>query len=82
MGARNWLSEKPVVVLADTRGLYDSLDDMPHRYWTVEELHADLQRLREELVAAGKGSNTVQTYTDRAERYVRWLEGKYDPRAR
>jgi hypothetical protein len=33
-------------------------------------------------VAAGKESNTVQTYIDRAGRYVRWLEGQYDPRAR
>lgn len=55
---------------------------MPHRCWTVEELYADLEKFREELIAVGKEANTIQTYIDRAERYIRWLEGKYHPNAR
>lgn len=54
---------------------------MPHRCWTVEELHADLERFREELVAAGKVPSTVHTYFDRAERFIRWLNHEYDPKA-
>ena len=53
---------------------------MTHPCWTTEELYAGLERFRDELVAAGKADHTVQTYVDRAERYIRWLDGKYDPR--
>jgi hypothetical protein len=55
---------------------------VPHRCWTTEELYADLERFRAELIAAGKADHTVQTYVDRAQRYIRWLDGKYDPEAR
>lgn len=47
--------------------------------WTVEELRAELDRYRSALVAAGKVPNTVQTYVDRADRFIRWLVGEYDP---
>lgn len=47
--------------------------------WDVEELRAELDRYRSALVAAGKVPNTVQTYVDRADRFVRWLAGEYDP---
>jgi hypothetical protein len=53
---------------------------MPHRCWTIEELYAELDRFRKVLTDAGKEPNTIATYTDRAERYLRWLEGKYHPR--
>ena len=47
--------------------------------WDVEELRAEIERYRTALVAAGKVPNTVQTYVDRADRFVRWLAGEYDP---
>lgn len=47
--------------------------------WDIEELRAEIERYRAELIAAGKVPNTVHTYVDRAERFVRWLAGEYDP---
>jgi hypothetical protein len=47
--------------------------------WDVEGLRRELDRYRGALVAAGKVPNTVQTYVDRADRFVRWLAGEYDP---
>jgi len=43
------------------------------------ELRSELDRYRSALVAAGKVPNTVQTYVDRADRFIRWLAGEYDP---
>lgn len=47
--------------------------------WDVEALRRELDRYRAALVAAGKVPNTVQTYVDRADRFIRWLAGEYDP---
>ena len=47
--------------------------------WDVEGLRRELGRYRAALVAAGKVPNTVQTYVDRADRFIRWLAGEYDP---
>lgn len=47
--------------------------------WDVEGLRRELDRYRAALVAAGKVPNTVQTYVDRADRFIRWLAGEYDP---
>lgn len=47
--------------------------------WTVEELHAELGLFEAELVAAGLTESSVKTYVDRAERFLRWLNGDYRP---
>jgi hypothetical protein len=47
--------------------------------WDIEELRAELDRYKTALVEAGKVPNTVQTYVDRADRFIRWLAGEYDP---
>jgi hypothetical protein len=47
--------------------------------WTIDQLREELKRFEEALVAAGKKINTINTYVDRAERFVRWLDGTYDP---
>lgn len=47
--------------------------------WGIEELRAEVERYQAALVASGKVPNTVQTYVDRADRFVRWLAGEYDP---
>lgn len=45
--------------------------------WTIEELEAELQRFECEARAAGLTEKTVQTYTDRPRRFLRWLAGDY-----
>ena len=47
--------------------------------WDIDALRFELERYRKALVDAGKVPNTVQTYVDRADRFVRWLAGEYDP---
>lgn len=48
--------------------------------WTIDELHAELGRFEAELRAAGLKDASVHTYTDRTERFLRWLVGDYTPR--
>jgi len=49
--------------------------------WTVPELRVALERYEGELRAAEMADATVQTYVDRAARFVSWLAGEYLPRA-
>jgi len=49
--------------------------------WTTTELAHEIERFEGELRAAGKTEQTIRTYIDRAERFVRWLDGGYDPTA-
>lgn len=49
------------------------------RGWTLEELHAELGVFEAELVAAGLMPNSVKTYVERSERFLRWLAGDYRP---
>ena len=48
--------------------------------WTADELDRELKRFEQELRAAGLRPNSVHTYVDRSERFVRWLRGDYHPR--
>ena len=50
--------------------------------WDIETLRAELDRYKAALVRSGKVPNTVQTYVDRADRFIRWLAGEYDPEER
>jgi hypothetical protein len=36
-------------------------------------------RFEAELRAAGEAARTIHTYVDRAERFLGWLVGDYDP---
>lgn len=47
--------------------------------WTIEELRVELERYERELKAAGLAPNTVHTYVERAERFLRWLVRDYQP---
>lgn len=47
--------------------------------WTMHSLRAELDRFERELIAAGKSDKTIATYVDRAERFLRFLEGEYRP---
>jgi hypothetical protein len=50
--------------------------------WTYEELHRELARFEAELREAGLADNSVKTYVDRSERFLRWLVGEYVPGAK
>jgi hypothetical protein len=47
--------------------------------WTIGELRAALTQFEGDLKAARFAPNTVQTYIDRAERFLRYLTGDYVP---
>ncbi len=48
--------------------------------WTVRELRDELRRFEQELRSAGLAPNSVHTYANRSEVFVRWLAGEYTPR--
>ena len=48
--------------------------------WTVRELRGELQRFEQELRSARLTANSVDTYVNRSEIFVRWLAGEYTPR--
>ncbi len=48
--------------------------------WTVQDLYRELRRFEQELRAADLRQNTVNTYVNRSETFVRWLAGEYKPR--
>jgi hypothetical protein len=52
---------------------------MSERAWTVEELRAELERYEGELRDAHMTPETIQSYKDRAHRFVSWLSGDYKP---
>ena len=45
--------------------------------WTFAELQAELVSFEAEACKAGLAENSVHTYVDRAERFVRWLAGDF-----
>jgi hypothetical protein len=47
--------------------------------WTVEELRGELERYERELRDANMTPETIQSYTDRAHRFITWLNGDYTP---
>ena len=53
---------------------------MAERSWTYRELQEELAAFERQLQQAGLKPNSVQTYTDRTNRFLRWLVGDYTPR--
>jgi hypothetical protein len=47
--------------------------------WTLEELHSKLADFEAALNDAGLSPATINTYVDRSERFLRWLNGDYRP---
>lgn len=47
--------------------------------WTMLDLQQALREFESELRRAGKSENTVRTYVDRADRFLRYLRGEYRP---
>jgi len=49
-----------------------------HRY-SIEELREDLRRFERELRAAGLKKASANTCVDRTGRFLKWLDGDYQP---
>jgi hypothetical protein len=47
--------------------------------YTITDLHSRLASFEQELKEAGKSPNTIKTYVDRSERFLKWLANDYDP---
>jgi hypothetical protein len=47
--------------------------------WTMSELRRCLAEFKRDLQSAGLAANTVHTYVDRSERFLRYLAGEYQP---
>jgi hypothetical protein len=50
------------------------------RTWDVPGLRRELVEFERALRDADLRDNSVRTYVDRAETFVRWLAGEYEPR--
>jgi hypothetical protein len=48
--------------------------------YSVDELRDELRRFERELRAAGLKETSVTTYVDRTGRFLKWLDGDYQPR--
>jgi hypothetical protein len=48
--------------------------------YSVDELREQLRRFERELRAAGLKESSVTTYVDRTGRFLKWLDGDYQPR--
>jgi hypothetical protein len=48
--------------------------------YSPAELRAELRRFEHQLRAAGLKETSVTTYVDRTSRFLKWLEGDYQPR--
>jgi hypothetical protein len=48
--------------------------------YSPAELRAELRRFEHQLRAAGLKETSVTTYIDRTSRFLKWLEGDYQPR--
>ena len=52
----------------------------PRDSWTVAELQEELKEFEQELCKARLRDNSIKTYVDRADRFIRWLAGEFQPR--
>jgi len=53
---------------------------MHNTTYTTDQLRAKLNTYVDELRAAHLSERTIETYRDRADRFIRWLDGDYSPR--
>lgn len=47
--------------------------------WTMQQLRDELTNFERDLRRADLSENTIHTYVDRAERFLRYLDGDYRP---
>ena len=67
-------SEEPV-----SDGSSCSVEPNEDRSWTALELHEALNQYEQELRDNGLRRNTVNTYVQHPERFIRWLTDEYSP---
>jgi hypothetical protein len=53
---------------------------LENQRYSVDELREQLRRFERELRAAGLKESSVTTYVDRTGRFLKWLDGDYQPR--
>lgn len=58
----------PLSVLEHPQGATES--------WTIDDLHLEFQRYKDQINASDRAENTKATYIPHAERFVRWLAGE------
>ena len=52
---------------------------MTDQTWTLDQLRSALDRYEGDLRGANMTPETIQSYTDRAHRFISWLSGDYKP---
>ena len=50
-----------------------------HTSWAIDKLRQDLHRFEDELIDANLKPSSVETYVQRSDTFLRWLDGKYEP---
>ena len=68
------------LVISSTRPGREGAAALNDQGYTIDELRAELRRFERELRAAGLKDNSVTTYVDRTGRFLKWLDGEYQPR--
>ncbi len=53
---------------------------MNSQRYSVDELREELRRFERQLRAAGLKETSITTYADRTNRFLKWLDGDYQPR--
>jgi hypothetical protein len=73
---------KPVRVgdLATTAGPEQRGATLNKQRYSVDELRAEVRRFEYELRVAGLKQTSITTYVDRTGRFLKWLDGDYQPR--
>jgi hypothetical protein len=52
---------------------------LSEKSWTMKEMIAELDRYEKAMQDANMTPETIQSYVDRAHRFVGWLDGDYKP---
>lgn len=52
---------------------------MTKKTWTMDEMLVELERYEKAMEDANMTPETIQSYVDRAHRFVGWLDGDYKP---
>lgn len=47
--------------------------------WTIKDLYAELAEFELVLRAKGLRDSSIDTNVDRTRRFIRWLDGDYEP---
>lgn len=69
-----------VDVPADSAAMIAQRTVIDNQRYSVDELHAELRRFERQLRAAGLKETSITTYADRTNRFLKWLDGDYQPR--